>query len=82
MPRFLFRDDTATVGTINLDYRSLYLHFECGTFIYNNQVVRSVEKDFQDTLRKCQKVTVTDLRKRSLFEKVAGRVLRLIAPLM
>ncbi len=79
---FVSDDDTATVGTINLDYRSLYLHFECGTFIYNNQVVRSVEKDFQDTLRKCQKVTVTDLRKRSLFEKVAGRVLRLIAPLM
>ena len=33
---FVSDDDTATVGTINLDYRSLYLHFECGTFIYNN----------------------------------------------
>ena len=79
---FVSDDDTATVGTINLDFRSLYLHFECGTFIYNNQVVRDVEKDFQETLKKCQKVTVTDLRNRKFGEKVCGRVLRLIAPLM
>lgn len=79
---FVSDDDTATVGTINLDFRSLYLHFECGTFIYNNQVVRDIEKDFQETLQKCQKVTVTDLRNRKLWEKVCGRVLRLIAPLM
>lgn len=79
---FVSDDDTATVGTINLDYRSLYLHFECGTFIYNNQVVRDVEKDFQDTLKKCQRVTITDLRMRGVIETVAGRVLRLIAPLM
>lgn len=79
---FVSDDDTATVGTINLDFRSLYLHFECGTFIYNNQVVRDIEKDFQETLQKCQRVTVTDLRKRKLWEKVCGRVLRLIAPLM
>lgn len=44
---FVSDDDTATVGTINLDYRSLYLHFECGAFIYNNQVVRDIEKDFE-----------------------------------
>ena len=79
---FVSDDDTATVGTINLDYRSLYLHFECGTFIYNNQVVRDIEKDFQETLKKCQKVTITDLRNRKVGEKVCGRVLRLIAPLM
>lgn len=79
---FVSDDDTATVGTINLDFRSLYLHFECGAFIYNNQVVRDIEKDFQETLQKCQKVTVTDLRNRKIIEKISGRVLRLIAPLM
>ena len=79
---FVSDNDTATVGTINLDYRSLYHHFECGAFIYNNPVVWEVEKDFQDTLKKCQKVTKEDLKKRSMFDKIAGRVLRLIAPLM
>lgn len=50
---FTSDDDTATVGSINLDYRSLYLHFECGVFIYRNPVVRDIEKDFQETLAKC-----------------------------
>ena len=79
---FVSDDDTATVGTINMDYRSLYLHFECGTFIYDNPVVEDVEKDFQQTLKKCQKVTIMDLKKRGAFMKAAGSILRLIAPLM
>lgn len=79
---FVSDQDTATVGTINLDYRSLFHHFECGTFIYGNSVVWDIEKDFQQTLEKCQKVTVEELRDRGLLERVAGRVLRLIAPLM
>ena len=79
---FTSDDDTATVGSINLDYRSLYLHFECGVFIYRNPVVRDIEKDFQDTLAKCQKVTMTEVRNRSTFVKIYGHVLRLVAPLM
>ena len=49
---FVSDDDTATVGTVNLDYRSLYLHFECGIFVYDNPVVHKIEKDFQETLKK------------------------------
>ena len=79
---FVSDNDTATVGTINLDYRSLYHHFECGAFIYNNPVVWDIEKDFQETLTKCQKITMEDLKHRSWMEKICGRVLRLIAPLM
>lgn len=79
---FISDDDTATVGTINLDYRSLFHHFECGAWIYNNPVVWEIEKDFQDTLKKCQKVTKEDLNKRGWYERIAGKILRLIAPLM
>ena len=79
---FTSDDDTATVGTVNLDYRSLYLHFECGVFIYRNSVVMDIERDFQDTLAKCQKVSLLSVRNRSLFIKLYGQVLRLIAPLM
>ena len=75
-------DEKAVVGTINMDYRSLYLHFECGVFIYNNSVVDRVERDFQETLMKCHKVSLVELRNRSLFSKIAGQVLRLVAPLM
>lgn len=79
---FVSDNDTATVGTINLDYRSLYHHFECGAFIYNNSVVWDIEKDFQNTLKKCQLVTSEDLKSRSIFEKLVGSLLRLVAPLM
>ena len=79
---FVSDNDTATVGTINLDYRSLYHHFECGAFIYHNPVVWDIERDFQNTLKQCQKVTKENLKKRNIFGKIAGRILRLIAPLM
>ncbi|SHK85635.1 cardiolipin synthase [Hespellia stercorisuis] len=79
---FVSDDDTATVGTVNLDYRSLYLHFECGAFIYNNVVVRDVELDFQSTLLRCRRVTRAEMKKITVPMKVAGRVLRLVAPLM
>ncbi|MEZ3486235.1 MAG: cardiolipin synthase [Lachnospiraceae bacterium] len=79
---FVSDDDTATVGTINLDYRSLYLHFECGVFIYNNPEIDKIEQDFQQTLAKCHKVTIMEAKDRSLFTKISGHVLRLVAPLM
>lgn len=79
---FVSDDDTATVGTINLDFRSLYLHFENGVFIYNNKVVADIEKDFQETLQKCQRVTLKEVRERSLKTKIEGQILRLFAPLM
>ena len=79
---FVSDDDTATVGSINLDFRSLYLHFENGVFIYDNPEVQKVEEDFQNTLAKCHKVTVTEVRNRGVLMKVAGQVLRLVSPLM
>ena len=79
---FVSDDDTVTVGTINLDYRSLYLHFENGVFIYNNPVVRDVEMDYQNTLKKCMRISVADLNKINPFMLLAGKVLRLLAPLM
>lgn len=74
-------DDTAVVGTINCDYRSLFLHFECGAFIYRNRVVWDIEDDFQATLKKSQRVSLATCRKRSAWMKIAGSVLRLFAPL-
>ena len=79
---FVSDDDTATVGTINLDYRSLYLHFECGAFIYNNSEVDKIERDFQQTLARCHKVTLIEVKNRSMLTKIAGQVMRLVAPLM
>lgn len=88
MPGFMhakvFTSDStkAVVGTINMDFRSLYLHFECAAYIYRNEVIRDIECDFQDTLAQCRRVTLEDCRNYPWYEKIAGRTLRLFAPLM
>lgn len=79
---FTSDDDTAVVGTINLDYRSLYLHFECGVYLFENSEIASVEADFQNTLKKCQKITLSEYKKIGVFDRLKGRMLRLFAPLM
>lgn len=79
---FVCDDEIAVVGTINLDYRSLYLHFECAAFLYKNSEIPAVENDFQETLKKCQKITQEDYKKQKSFDKIAGSILRVFAPLM
>ncbi len=79
---FISDDEKAVVGTINLDFRSLYLHFECAAYIWNNPIVTDIEEDFQDTLAKCHKITLKDCKSYSAVGKICGKVLRLIAPLM
>ena len=79
---FVSDDEKAVVGTINLDFRSLYLHFECAAYIYRNPVVLDVEKDYQDTLMKCSRITMEDCRDYSWGGRKLGRLMRLVAPLM
>ena len=50
---FVSDNEKAVVGTINLDYRSLFHHFECAAFMYQNSQIAAIEEDFQDTLKKC-----------------------------
>ena len=75
-------DEKVVVGTINLDFRSLYLHFECATFIYKNKVIKSIEEDFIKTLNKCKEITIKEYKDINVIFKICGRVLKLIAPLM
>lgn len=79
---FISDDEKAVVGTINLDYRSLYLHFECAAYLYKNNTVYTVEEDFQETLGKCRLITLDDCRRYSPVKRFAGKALRLFAPLM
>ena len=79
---FVSDDCKAVVGSINLDFRSLYEHFECATFIYNNPVVEDVKKDFIDTFDKCQEFYKGDYKKLPLFNRICGKVCRLFGPLL
>lgn len=79
---FTSDDEKAVVGTINLDFRSLYLHFECAVYLYKHAAVFDVEQDFQATLAKCQEITIAGCRKYPFMKRFAGKALRLFAPLM
>ena len=78
---FVSDDREAVVGTINLDYRSLYHHFECATYMYEVGCIPEIEADFQSTLEKCRKVTPETIRKEKWTRKAAGFVLKTIAPI-
>ena len=71
----------ATVGTINLDYRSLYLHFENGVFMYDCDAVTDVKADFDATFPKCEEVTERYSSGRSRALRTGQYILRLISPL-
>lgn len=72
----------AIVGTINHDYRSLYLHYECAAYMLNVPAIGDIEKDFDETLAKSQQITLADLKHFNIFTRMLGHILRLVAPLL
>lgn len=79
---FVSDDIKAVVGTINLDYRSLYHHFECATYMYKTDCIPAIEKDFQDTLSKCREVSVESIKSEKLSYKIMGTLGKMISPLI
>jgi len=78
---FVSDDLLATVGTANLDFRSMYLHFECGTVIYGGESIRALKDDFLRTLPICHAITLPECA-RNVFMRLLSDVLRIFAPLM
>ncbi len=79
---FVSDDERAVVGTINLDYRSLYHHFECATYLYRCPCIADVERDVQETLKKCRVVTMEVADNERFLVKLIGTVMKVFAPLM
>lgn len=80
--QFVADDKAAAVGTINLDYRSLYLHFENGCWFCGCQAVQDVRADFEALLPQCENVTPQYSGQRSLALRGVQCVFRLFSPLM
>lgn len=79
---FVCDDREAVVGTINLDYRSLYHHFECATYMSGVDCIADIQADFAACLKKSRKVTRTMVRNEKWYVKLTGYVMKLVAPLM
>ncbi len=78
---FVSDDVVATVGTTNLDYRSLYLNFECGVWMYKTDSVKEVKEDFVNTLAVCHEMHAEDCVCSGL-RRFVQEIARLFAPLM
>ena len=79
---FVCDDKVGVVGTINLDYRSLYLHFEDGVWMYKNDVVLDIRDDFTETLEYCDPIDLAFCQKRNIVVRAIQNVLRVFAPLL
>lgn len=79
---FVSDDIKAVVGTINLDYRSLYHHFECAAYLFGTDCIADIEKDFIETREKCSLVTYETIKKEKLIVKLRGQLLKAVAPLL
>ncbi len=72
----------AATGTANMDFRSFYLHYECGCVIYDDPVIRDIDSDFVNTLDECREITDDDIDSWSRWTSVCTYFLRIAAPLL
>ena len=79
---FLCDDKIATVGSVNMDYRSLYLHFECGVFLYQCQAVQEMKQDYTEVFACSDEITITFCEKQHVLVQLFQGVMRLLAPLL
>lgn len=79
---FVSDDIRGVVGTVNLDYRSLYHHFECAAYLYQTTCLSDIEKDFQETLLLSEEVTLNNYRQKKRSYYWLGLLLKILAPLL
>jgi cardiolipin synthase len=79
---FVSDDEIGVVGTINLDYRSLYLHFEDGVWIYRNRVIQDIKDDFIQTMEYCRQIELEFCLNRNIGLCIMQNIFRVFAPLM
>lgn len=76
-------DDKASIaGTINLDFRSLHLHYENAILVYDKDFALDIKKDFINTMKLSRNMTIERYKSFNIFYRLSGKTLRLIAPLM
>lgn len=79
---FVADDFTSVVGTVNLDFRSLHLHYENGILVYGEDLAKEIKDDFEKTRNLCREMTKEKYKEFSWLYRYFGKMLRLIAPLM
>lgn len=78
---YISDDKVGMIGTINLDYRSLTHHFENGIWIYNDQIILDMKKDYLQTLEKSIFMNEKEI-KNGIFRRALRTIVRIFAPLL
>lgn len=79
---FVSDDEKAVVGTINLDFRSLYQNLECATYMEGVDAIKDIENDYKATLEQCHMMTLDKCSKYNPIFNLIGKLLWIISPLM
>ena len=79
---FVSDDKIAIVGTVNLDYRSFYLHHECGVWMYDTDSVSAVRDDLITTMELSTEVDIHDTDEKNIFRKLLRAILLMLSPMM
>ena len=75
-------DKLAVVGTINLDYRSFYHHFENAVLMFKTDCISDIKKEFDTIISRCADVTEKFSRRPNIFIRLGRTILRLVAPML
>lgn len=79
---FVADDEIGMIGTANLDFRSLYLHFEDSVILYKTTSVNELKIDFENTLELSKQVTYEECTKMSFLKKIIASILRAFSPML
>lgn len=79
---FIADDKILSIGSINLDYRSFFHHFECNALIYNDMVVNKAQEDFLQTVSESKLLTPEEYKKIPKWQLLIGYIFRIFGPLM
>ncbi len=79
---FVSDDKVATVGSVNMDYRSFVFHFECGVWICDNHTVLDIKEHLDQVIGECKQIRIEDWKKRPLITRIKQAILHVFAPFM
>ncbi len=79
---FLSDDCIATVGSVNMDYRSFVFHFECGVWLSNKETALNIKQHFREVLAQSQEITLEKWKKRPIKTRFKQAILHIFGPLM
>ena len=78
----LVDDKSALVGTVNMDFRSYYQHYECGVWMYDTKCIQDIKQDFEEIFSESHLVTMEECIRTNIFLKIYRNILKVFSPIM